>query len=152
MGLAGLLKAGWRNLVTSSRMDRMGLLAMGRTAWTTCSRFARVAIAGRRHGKPDGLGGEMSPGGRGVEILPGAALRGAPAAALSRTRNSMKGGPAMRGRKLIKAVMAESIYLLEEPILSLIGGNFVNLYWRNLCKSLIGGISHSLNFPSSKPK
>ncbi len=32
MGLAGLLKAGWRNLVTSSRMDRMGLLAMGRTA------------------------------------------------------------------------------------------------------------------------
>ena len=132
MGRAGLLKAGWRNLVTSSRMDRMGLLAMGRTAWTTCSRFARVAIAGRRHGKPDGLGGEMSPGGRGVEILPGAALRGAPAAALSRTRNSMKGGPAMRGRKLIKAVMAESIYLLEEPILSLIGGNFVNLYWRNL--------------------
>jgi len=58
MGLAGLLKAGWRNLVTSSRMDRMGLLAMGRTA---------------------------------------------------------------------KAVMAEYIYLLEEPILSLIGGNFVNL-------------------------
>jgi len=32
MGLAGLLKAGWLNLVTSSRMDRMGLLAMGRTA------------------------------------------------------------------------------------------------------------------------
>jgi hypothetical protein len=32
MGLAGLLKAGWWNLVTSSRMDRMGLLAMGRTA------------------------------------------------------------------------------------------------------------------------
>ena len=32
MGLAGLLKAGWRNLVTSSRMDRMGLLAMGRAA------------------------------------------------------------------------------------------------------------------------
>jgi len=73
MGLAELLKAGWRNLVTSSRMDRMGLLAMGRTAWTTCSRFARAAIAGRRHGKPDGLGGEMSPGGRGVEILPGVA-------------------------------------------------------------------------------
>ena len=38
----------------------------------------------------------------------------------------------MRGRKPIKAVMAEYIYLLEEPILSLIGGNFVNLYWRNL--------------------
>ena len=73
MGLAGLLKAGWLNLVTSSRMDRMGLLAMGRTAWTTCSRFARAAIAGKRHGKPDGLGGEMPPGGRGGEILPGVA-------------------------------------------------------------------------------
>ena len=144
MGLAELLKAGWRNLVTSSRMDRMGLLAMGRTAWTTCSRFARAAIAGRRYGKPDGLGGEMPPGGRGGEILPGVAPRSASAAALSRTRNSMKGGPAMRGRKPIKAVMAECIYfamgrtaksrmaeciyLLEEPILSLIGGTFVNLY------------------------
>ena len=29
--------------------------------------------------------------------------------------------------ELLKAVMAECIYLLEEPILSLIGGNFVNL-------------------------
>ena len=67
MGLAGLLKAGWLNLVTSSRMDRMGLLAMGRTAWTTCSRFARAATAGRRHGIPDGLGGEMPPGGRGAK-------------------------------------------------------------------------------------
>jgi len=66
-----------------SRMDRMGLLAMGRTAWTTCSRFARAAIAGKRHGKPDGLGGAMSPGGRGGEILPGVALRGVPAATLS---------------------------------------------------------------------
>jgi len=88
MGRAGLLKAGWRNLVTSSRMDRMGLLAMGRTAWTTCSRFARAATVGRRHGKPDGLGGEMPPGGRGVEILPGVALRGVPAAALAPARNS----------------------------------------------------------------
>jgi len=32
MGLAKLLKAGWRNLITSSRMDRIGLLAMGQTA------------------------------------------------------------------------------------------------------------------------
>jgi len=86
----------------------------------------------------------MPPGGRGGEILPGVAPRSASAAALSRTRNSMKGGPAMRGRKPIKAVMAECIYfamgrtaksrmaeciyLLEEPILSLIGGTFVNRY------------------------
>ena len=130
MGLAELLKAGWRNLVTSSQMDRMGLLAMGRTAWTTCSRFARAAIAGKRHGKPDGLGGEMSPGGRGVEILPGVAPRSAPAATLSRTRNSMKGGPAMRGRKPIKAVMAECIYLF-------IGGTYLIFNWRKLCKSLL---------------
>jgi len=29
--------------------------------------------------------------------------------------------------ELLKAVMAECIYLLEEPILSFNGGNFVNL-------------------------
>jgi len=32
MGLAKLLKAGWRNLVTSPRMDKIGLLAMSQTA------------------------------------------------------------------------------------------------------------------------
>jgi len=57
MGLAGLLKAGWRNPLIFF-MERISLFAMGRTA---------------------------------------------------------------------KSRMAECIYLLEEPILSLIGGNFVNL-------------------------
>jgi hypothetical protein len=49
-----------RRLTTSSRCRREG-----RTSWTTCSRFARAAIAGKRHGIPDGLGGAMPPGGGG---------------------------------------------------------------------------------------
>ena len=51
-----------RRLTTSSRCRREG-----RTSWTTCSRFARAAIAGKRHGIPDGLGGAMPPGGRGAK-------------------------------------------------------------------------------------
>jgi hypothetical protein len=73
-----------RRSTTSSRCRRKG-----RTSWTTCSRFARAATARRRRGIPDGLGGEMPPGGRGGEILPGVALRGAPAAALAPARNSL---------------------------------------------------------------
>jgi len=55
--------------------------------------------------------------------------------------------------ELLKAVMAEYIYLF-------IGGTYLIFNWRKLCKSLLmeeynlffnRKISHSLNFPSSKP-
>ena len=46
MGLAGLLKAGWLNLVTSSRMDRISLLAMGRTAESRMAECIYLFIGG----------------------------------------------------------------------------------------------------------
>jgi hypothetical protein len=58
----------------------------------------------------------------------------------------MKGGPAMRGRKPIKVVMAECIYFamgrtaksrMAECIYLFIGGTYLIFNWRKLVKSLL---------------